>query len=93
MKTWEALLYCPSRTATVLPKWGGGKTGEAERLAGCRLSCQEAGGGRGLTVRGRVTERGTTTSMPKPHPGSRAGRWLPGVKPEGWLACGEGENR
>ncbi|CAO2596854.1 hypothetical protein LEMLEM_LOCUS8758, partial [Lemmus lemmus] len=30
--------------------------------------------------------------MPKPHPGRRADRWLPGVKPEGWLAC-EGENR
>ncbi|CAO2596853.1 hypothetical protein LEMLEM_LOCUS8758, partial [Lemmus lemmus] len=25
--------------------------------------------------------------MPKPHPGRRADRWLPGVKPEGWLAC------
>ena len=24
MKTWETLLYCPSRTATVLPKLGGG---------------------------------------------------------------------
>ncbi|CAO2596889.1 hypothetical protein LEMLEM_LOCUS8772 [Lemmus lemmus] len=28
--------------------------------------------------------------MPKLHPGRRADRWLPGVKPEGWLACEEG---
>lgn len=33
MKTWEALLYCPSRTATVLPKWGGGRR---ERLSDLR---------------------------------------------------------
>lgn len=35
MKTWEALLYCPSRTATVLPKWG--EIGEAERPVGHRM--------------------------------------------------------
>ena len=29
MKTWETLLYCPGRTATVLPKFGGG--GEEDR--------------------------------------------------------------
>lgn len=38
MKTWEAFLYCPSRTATVLPKWG--EIGEAEQPAG------QLGGGR-----------------------------------------------
>ncbi|CAO2596736.1 hypothetical protein LEMLEM_LOCUS8734 [Lemmus lemmus] len=31
--------------------------------------------------------------MPKLHPGRRADRWLPGVKPEGWLACEEGQKR
>lgn len=92
MKTWEALLYCPSRTATVLPKWGGRETGEAERPAGCRVRRQKAGGGRGGTVRGHVTERRTTTSMPRPHPGRIAGRRLLGFKPEGCLECEEGEN-
>ncbi|CAO2598429.1 hypothetical protein LEMLEM_LOCUS9417, partial [Lemmus lemmus] len=27
--------------------------------------------------------------MPKPHRRRRVDRWLPGIKPEGWLACEE----
>lgn len=67
-----APLYCPSRTATVLPKWG--ERGEAERPAGRRVGAGECGGRssppRGGAGGGALGERTTT---PGPHPGGRVG--------------------
>lgn len=84
MKTWEVLLYCPSRTATVLPKWR--EIGEAERHAG-RAGGLVAGGWVGSTegapLPGEGGERtsGARTTTPRPRPGAKVGG-PPEGKPE-----------
>lgn len=40
MKTWEALLYCPSRTATVLPNWEGGRQERLSDLRGAECAAR-----------------------------------------------------